>query len=366
MNTRIAGYDLARCLALFGLVVASFSSGAGLVEFSLHYLFRIRLRSLMQDGSIATFLVLGGVGISLLTQRIRVRNDSHASSDSRKQLIKRAVGLLVVGICCNLIWHTSLLSLYSIYIIIGALLLTVSNRWLWSLVFVCVATFVVFRFLVDRFVDLYEIRLTGQLWASHPWTVEDIVYHLDQIGFHERFSWMVLLLIGLWLGRRDVRDPKVRRKLFLSGIIVTLVAEGVFWGLVFGPLGLPSSRYRLAALKWLVGDASVLWGSLNFLEMCGTAIAIIGASLMLTERYPAAKWTKPFIATGQLALTLYVVHLIIDGGLLWALGGSEFETLFSAIGSAVIFCICGAAFSHFWTKRFNRGPLEWGIRRITG
>ena len=86
---------------------------------------------------------------------------------------------------------------------------------------------------------------------------------------------------------------------------------------------------------------------------------------MLTEKYPSAKWTKPFIATGQLALTLYVAHLIIGRGMLKALGVLD-KTLPLAIGSAVIFCICAVMFSHLWRKRFERGPLEWGIRRITG
>ena len=86
---------------------------------------------------------------------------------------------------------------------------------------------------------------------------------------------------------------------------------------------------------------------------------------MLTEKYPYAKWTKPFIATGQLALTLYIAHLVIGMGLLKALGVLD-KTLPYAIGSALIFCVCAVIFSHFWTKRFSRGPLEWGMRRITG
>ena len=361
MNRRIGGYDFARSLALFGLVATNFSSGVQIDEFDF---IRLYLRALMQHRAIAIFLVLGGVGISLLTQRIRVRNDSHGSSGSRKQLIKRAAGLLVVGICCNLIWHTSLLSLYSIYIIIGALLVTVSNRWLWSLVFVCIATFAVFIFSIDRFPDSYEIPLMEQLGASNPWTVEDIAHHLYQIGFHSRFSWMALLLIGIWLGRQEVRDLKMRRNLFLVGIIVTLVAEGVLCGLIFGIFLLPDSLYLLLSiLGGPTGNTLVLC---NLFGICGTAITIIGGSLILTAKYPDAKWTKPFIATGQLALTLYVVHLIINSGLLVALGGSEFETFSSAIGSAVIFCICALIFSHFWRKRLERGPLEWGIRRITG
>ena len=87
---------------------------------------------------------------------------------------------------------------------------------------------------------------------------------------------------------------------------------------------------------------------------------------MLTEKYPDAKWTKPFISTGQLALTLYVAHLVIVRGRPGVLGILENQTLSFVIGSAIIFCICGVIFSHFWRKRFERGPIEWAMRRITG
>ena len=56
MHTRIAGYDFDRSLALFGLVLANFSHG----DFYL-------LDTLIQGGTVATFLVLGGVGVSLNT-----------------------------------------------------------------------------------------------------------------------------------------------------------------------------------------------------------------------------------------------------------------------------------------------------------
>ena len=130
---------------------------------------------------------------------------------------------------------------------------------------------------------------------------------------------------------------------------------------------LPRSFHPASISEWLgMENVTILAISLSLFAMCGIASAIIGGSLMLTEKYPDAKWTKPLIATGRLALTLYVVHLIIDSGVLVALGGSEFETLSSAIGGAVIFCICAVIFSHFWRKGFERGPIEWAMRQITG
>ena len=355
MNRRIAGYDLARCLALFGLVVANFSRGVETTDFGLYHLIQARLHG----GAVATFLVLGGVGISLLTQRAQITDEAHRITDNRKRLIKRAASLLVVGICCNLIWYTNFLCHYSICIAIGALLLTVSNRWLWSLTFVFVAIFVVFIFLIFNYFEI--LRNWETLRGSNPWTVEGIFVRLYVNGFHAIFSRTAFVLIGMWLGRQEVHYLRVRRDMFLGGIVVALVVGGILWPLLryldLSESGIRSFWRLLAALYFFV--------------MCGGVIAIIGGSLMLTEKYPAAKWTKPFIATGQLALTLYVIHLVIGMGLLkakWLLEALRVLDIMLpyALGSAAIFCICAVIFSHFWRKRFERGPIEWGIRRITG
>lgn len=365
MNTRIAGYDFARSLAVFGLVIANFSKGVGTTDHGLYYFIQALLNSFMQGAGVATFLVLGGVGISLLTQRVRITNDVHETTDSRKRLIKRAAFLLVVGICCNLIWHTTFLCFVSIFIIIGALLLTVSSRWLWALAFFFVALSVIFIFLILSYFEV--IRNWEALRDSNPWTVEGIFFRLYLSRFYLIFSWVALLLIGMWLGRQNVHYPRVQRDVFISGIIVALVAGGALWMLILDTPQLPRNFHPRYISELLGTEFSrILVFSLSHFVMCGTAIAIIGASLMLTEKYPDVKWTEPFIATGQLALTLYVVHVIIGRGVLEVLGVLEHKTPPFTIGGAVIFCICAVIFSHFWSNLCERGPVEWGLRRITG
>ena len=366
MNTRIAGYDFARFLALFGLVAANFSVGFEIADFRLDHLIQAQLHSLMRGGAIVTFLMLGGVGISLLTQRSIKTNETHGITDSRKRLIRRAASLLVVGICCNLIWHTSFLGFYSIYILIGALLLAVSRRWLGLLAFVFVIVSVVFIVLIYGYFDYLEmLRNWDTVQDSNPWTVEGMVSRLYHSRLHWIFSWTAFLLIGMWLGRQGVRQPRVRRNMFLGGTALALAAECAVWVLIYSALWLPRSFYVEGTSEWVLENILIVTESVDFFATCGIAMAIIGASLMLTEKYPDAKWTKPFIVTGRLALTLYVAFLAIGIGLSKALEALDSKTLPFEIGSAVVFCICAVIFTHFWRKRFEHGPLEWGIRRIT-
>ena len=359
MNRRIAGYDFARCLALFGLVGANFSHSTDWIH------------TFIQEGAIATFLVLGGVGISLLKRRDQKTNNAHKPANSRKRLIRRAASLLVVGICCNLIWYTNFLCRYSICIAIGAMLLTASNRWLWSLTFVFIAIFVVSMFLIFDYSEMFR---NWEAWLdSDPWTVEGMLSRLHLNGFHLIFSLTAFLLIGMWLGRQEVPSPNVRKILFFGGIAVALVSSAPRLLIHYAPSLLRYVLFLLASSRPSLSDISesgvnpilVLLTLFHIFARWGIAFTIIGGSLLLTERLPDATWIQPFLTTGQLALTLYVIHLIIGEGLLQILGVLD-KTLPYAIVSAVIFSICALIFSHFWRKRFERGPLEWGMRRITG
>lgn len=166
----------------------------------------------------------------------------------------------------------------------------------------------------------------------------------------------------MWLGRQDVHFRGVRRNVFFGGI-AALVLACAYW-LLIRYAWIPS-RPSLADLP---SASSVLlqFTPLNIFATCGITAVIIGGSFMLTEKYADSQWTKPFVATGQLALTLYIAHLVIGRGALEVLEILGNQTLPFAIGSAAIFCICGVIFSHFWTKQFERGPIEWAMRRITG
>ncbi len=366
MNRRIAGYDLARSLALFWLVVVNF--GVGVVKADLekvdNELFVWQLYHLMPAGATTVFFLLAGIGVSLLKQRDQITKDTRESTDSRKRLIKRAAFLLATGICLNLIWQEDVLRFYGISIAIGALLLTVSNRWLWSLVFVGIAISVVCNFLSHYF--FYEIfRNLKALQNSDPWTVQGILFRAFHNGFLFIFDWIAFLLIGMWLGRQDVRHPRTRWTVFFGGLVVALVAKCALW---LGLFDIPDLSGTFFLLELDIEDILLLLLLLpiGFFTTGGTAFAIIGGSLILAEKYPDAKWTKPFIATGQLALTLYVVYLVIRMGLSKVLEVLEIYAYPLPTGSAVIFCICAVTFSHFWTKRFERGPLEWAMRRSTG
>ena len=358
-KSRIPGYDLARAPAVMGMVLVNFKIVMGAEKAGPSWL--VWLGGCLDGRAAATFVVLAGVGLSLSSQRARIANDLSRIAQNRKMLFKRALFLLVVGLLYTPIWPADILHFYGIYIALGALFLTASNRWLWGLSLTFMGISVLLVLMLD-----YEAEWDWEtLTYSGFWTPWGMIRHLFFNGFHPVFPWTAFLFVGMWLGRRNVLDPAVRRKIFLSATAIAVLTESVSWLLV---------HYFSTRLHAIDAETVIaLFGTkpmppMPFYMLAGgsTAVVIITLSVALIDRFPEGRWYTPLLATGQLALTLYVAHVIFGMGILQELGLLENQTLPFALGSALIFCACAVLFSYLWKKRFNRGPLEWIMRRITG
>ena len=90
---------------------------------------------------------------------------------------------------------------------------------------------------------------------------------------------------------------------------------------------------------------------------------VIGLAAWLTPRLGAA--ARPLIATGQLALTLYVAHVVIGMGVLEVLGLMGAGTLGQSLAASLVFYAAAIAFAVLWRRRFERGPLEALFRAST-
>ena len=148
---------------------------------------------LLKGRAAATFVILAGVGLSLLSRRARLANDEEGIAKNRITLLKRALFLFVVGLLYTPIWPADILDFHGIYIAIGAFLLAASERRLWTLAFTFMAVFVVLMPLFD-----YE---QGWNWETLAytgfWTPSGMIRHLFVNGFHPVFPWAAFLLVGM-------------------------------------------------------------------------------------------------------------------------------------------------------------------------
>jgi uncharacterized membrane protein YeiB len=357
---RQVGYDLARALAIFGMVIVNFKVVMGAETAGPAWL--VWLMGLLDGRAAATFVILAGVGISLMTRSVRQGGDAAALAKRRLTLLKRAAFLFFFGLLYTPIWPADILHFYGLYLLVGAGFLTARDRTLWI-----VALFLAVAFELLLSVGDYE---RGWEWSTLTytdfWTTAGMLRHLFFNGFHPVIPWAAFLLVGMWLGRQAVSESRVRRRLLCGGLTAAVLAELAShlltgWMLARFPEANPTE------IRDLCGTAPMPPTTLYLFSAGGTALVLITVCVSLAEYRPLAnRLLAPLIHTGQLSLTLYVAHVVIGMGTLDALGCLEQQKLTTALGSAVLFFLAGVLYSTGWRRFMERGPLEWLLRRLAG
>ncbi len=362
---RIEGYDLARALAIFGMVVVNFrivmgaggwpletQSGPGWLQF---------LTGLLDGRAAATFVVLAGAGVALGARRAVASGDRSALSAARKTLWKRAAFLFLGGLLFATVWEADILHFYGWYIGIGALLIAFPNRALLG-----AAALLLLAFPILLMTFAYDAEWNPDTLAYEGfWTPAGQARHLFFNGFHPVVPWLAFLLLGIWLGRQNVLDSAVRRRLFIGGAAVALTAEIVSAALV-ALLTRGASPEDAEVITALLGSEALPPMPFYMLAGGGTAVAVIMLAVAFAQRFPGALWTRALVAAGQLALTIYVAHVLIGMGGLSAVGRLENQSLPFAAAASAAFYALAVAFAVLWRKRFDRGPLEWIMRKWSG
>lgn len=356
MRNRIQGYDLARAFAIFGMVIVNFKIVMNATTGS-HYL--LGVASLLEGRAAAIFVILAGVGVSLLTKKARESNNQIQINSHRKSLLKRSLLLIVIGLAYSPIWPADILHFYGFYIIIGAILLTASNRTLLTFSGLFIVGFVFLLGLFD-----YE---SGWNWKTYEyldfWSIEGMVRHMFYNGFHPVFPWAAFLLIGMWLGRQNVLEKAVRNRLLIGSLILLAGTEFSSHLLInyftSNPNGLTAED-----IISLFGTKPMPPVPLYILSATGSAITFIMICINTSLKHNESNILIPLIYTGQLALTFYVGHVIIGMGFLEAIGRLENQTINFALLSAMIFNIICVMFAYYWKGKYAVGPLEWLFRRL--
>lgn len=145
MKERITGFDLARALAVFGMVIVNFKivmnseTGSSLL---------MTFSKLFEGRASALFVVLAGVGVTLLTDKARKSSDSSLVFESRISLIKRGLLLVTIGLIYTPIWEADILHFYGFYFLIAAAIFMVNDK---SLLWISAIMMIIFPILMLLF-----------------------------------------------------------------------------------------------------------------------------------------------------------------------------------------------------------------------
>jgi uncharacterized protein len=331
-KNRIPGFDLARTWVLFGMLIVNFNYVFGdLGDPTLLGQFN----ALFSGNSSAAFVILAGMGVSLLTFRPDL--DAVDRLRLRQIVVKRSWFLFALGLFLYPIWPGDILHFYGGYMHLAAMLLFVSDAVLLSALVGVQVIFYLFFMLIP-----YE---NGWNWETYSytdfWTISGFLRNTFYNGWNPIFPWASYFLLGMWLGRRDWTLAAFRKKV-------------LFWS-VFVYFLYVIAEYTPPFLPFMIGCAS-------------SAVATIVICFWLGARFSEKKWLKMLVSAGQLTLTNYILHCTIGMILLKTIGQ---KTGFPCapmviLGFSAAWFFCAIIASFLWKKRFKNGPMELLMRKITG
>jgi uncharacterized membrane protein YeiB len=311
------------------------------------------------------FALLAGVGVALL-----VGGRSRGQPTTRRpiflargRLIFRGALLLPLGLWLQQLDHGAyvILQYYAVYFLFAALVLTLPDRWL-----LVGGTAVL---VVGPLVYLWGAMVAPAWFTGDPASLDDpagkIVRDLLLAGKYPLVTWAAPLFVGLWIGRRNLAAPAVRWWLLILGLAVAVAAALASDWLTItlgGPFEVPRDPGFAPLLTDTPHNQMPLW----MLGSIGSACAVLGGMMLLTDRLPRETW--PLVATGQLALTVYVGHLLLLDAFPELL---KRDTVPEAALTVGVFMLLAVAASTIWRTLLPRGPLEaalaapwWIVERL--
>lgn len=297
MKDRIIGFDVARALAILGMMFVNYKIvfTSGIIENQ----FLNEAIAIFEGRAAAVFLVLAGIGISLMTKKAYETRDVSLMMKLKKTLIKRSLFLLVLGSLLMLIfeWSADILHYYGVYIILLTLVLYWKPKKLYALSWgICFISFIMQQVLN------YELNWdTGFETYNNMNSVIGITLNTFFNGYHPVLPWIVFMIIGLAVGRLDFNDKRVVNKLIGVGIAIAVIVESISHELITAT---GFNEYVI----YLIDTKPMNPTTFYVIAATGWALAFIGICVKLSIRYKKSLMLKTLALTGQMSLTHYVVH----------------------------------------------------------
>lgn len=340
---RTPGFDIARALAVLGMVLVNFRGALRVGDHGTPAL--VWLADHFEGKAGALFVLLAGVGISL-----RTHPGGGDPTADRRALFDRAMILLGMGLLLMHLWEWDILHFHAVYLLLAIPLLRAPTVTLWLLA----AASVWITMLLGHELD----------WNLRPslTTLDGATRHVVFNGLYPVFPWFAFVLVGMAVGRLDLTDAAVRRRTFAIALAIVIMTEAVDalgrYEQQTGTLGLGGHAGLLLTWPRAPRPLFVVSGS-------AIAVATICACITITGRRGDRRWVIALVATGQLAFTLYIAHVIavllpMQHG--WLVGvGIEV-----AFAYGLAFFAAAVAFALWWRRRWEYGPFEGVIRQVTG
>ena len=360
----MTGVDLARGLALLGMIavhVFESSTDQGPTATGL----------IASGRAAATFALVAGISVAFLSGGRRILHGRPRRA-AAAGLAVRAAGIGAIGLLLGYAGSDLdlILAYYAVFFLCAIPLIGLPPRALAALS----ATLV----LVSPVLLVEAARLglpdSGTGEPTFGTLLTDPIGLLSQIlftGVYPAVAYMAYICAGLAIGRLDLTSRRLAVRLFGGGVALVVAAQAVSHVLL----------YQLGDLDRLVaatGDDAVtlLWDpdqgtswdylalaaphantQLDLVNTLGSAMAVLGACLLLTRIAAVDGLLRPVRAAGAMTLTLYSAHALVI-----ATGVFEDQQL-----ALYALLVAGAlVWATLWRRWRPQGPLEELVGRAAG
>lgn len=357
MKKRIIGIDVARALAVIGMIIVNFKivfggEGSNWVK---------AFANIFEGKASATFVVLAGVGLALITKSAIQTNNIEKLNTARKRIIKRALLLFLIGISYIVIWPADILHFYGIYMLVIFLLLKSSGRFILLSGAVLILIYPLLMMSWNYETGWNFNTLTYQDF----WTFKGFVRSLFYNGFHPVIPWAAFMIFGYWLGKQDLHSEKFIKRLFAYSILAFISIQFSSFFLI--NLLSDGSQQMTKELTEILGISPMPPLPIYMFNGIAIAFTTISVCILIGKKFENSKIIDALNKTGQLALTFYVAHVVIGMGVVDAINSEKmglYSVEFSA-GYAIVFSLFCVLFAVIWLKFKKNGPLEWVLRKLT-
>nr|WP_305076058.1 heparan-alpha-glucosaminide N-acetyltransferase domain-containing protein [Micrococcus sp. TA1] len=375
VSRRVEGVDVARGLALIGIVVVNVLPDTPTGDLLLVW-------TVLAGRVAALFALIAGISIALQTGG-RQPPIGRAMTAARGALALRAVLITGIGL---LLGSTDtavaiILPYYGILFLLAAPLLGLGRRTLLVLAVVFAVAGPVAMQLVRAGwpeMPVFDDEYTFGLAAAHPG-----VFLTDMLltGNYPVLPWVAYICVGMVVGRLDLNSKKVAAALLGAGAALA-VSTWLVSVLLLGPVGgmgqitaatpdLDHGQIQNILVYgeddavdglptttgwWLAILAPYTSTPVTILHTVGTSLAVLGAVLLLVPYL--GRTTRPLAAAGSMTLTLYSAHVVI-----MATDTVDPERPIMSIAIQVIVFIL---FAVLWRAAVGKGPLEAILAGATG
>jgi uncharacterized membrane protein len=367
---RVVGVDLARALALVGMMATHILPGRLGNDVPL-------AQQLAGGRAAALFAVLAGVSVALVSGRTRPLRGRERYAVSRRLLVRAlligALGLLLGAVPTVI---AVILAYYGVLFALALPFLGLRARTLAVLAAIWAALAPVGSHLLRPHLPPHTVGSPTPGDLAHP---VELANQLLFVGYYPAAVWLAYLLAGMAVGRLDLRRREVEVRLLVGGL--GLAATAYLASRLL--LARPGARTALATTYpdaqrpdpsliedpaaldallthglhgttptgswWWLATVSPHSGTpLDLAQTTGSALAVLGACLLLT-RHGRDVWAV-VCGAGAMTLSLYSLHVLLMARGVWP----DWESPAHYDDQVLVVAAVGA----FFALVPLRGPLE--------